>query len=547
MTAGALERPPPAATLAGDPAPAGPALTRLAVRQVWRGAAVVLVVVAGMSATVAAQYATVAAGALDGPAMEALAANPAVRVLFGPAVALDDPGGFTVWRTATPVAMLVGVWALLAATRTTRGEEEAGRWDLLLAGRVRRADLVARHLGVLAVAVVLVGAVLTAALIAAGTAAAGALLHGAGIAGAGVGSAALGVLAAQVLPTRTGATEASVAVLGAGLLLRMVADGVGTLAWARWLTPFGLLAEVQPYAANRPGPLLPLWGAALLLGAAGVALAGRRDAGGGLLDAPGGRAPRLHLLGSLDAFALRRGLRTLRGWALGIGAYFLLIGVLAGSVTDFLAGNPRFAELAAAAGVGGLDQVPGLAAALFGLLAIPVGVYAAAQLAAGSADEASGRSVALFSLPVSRVRLALAEAGATGVGVVVLLLVAALAVGAGTAAAGVPLGPWQAVAGVLNVAPIPLLCVGAGVLALGWLPRAVFVVGSLPAVGGFLLRVVAENAGAPDWVVRLSPFAHLAAVPQVAADWQATAVMCAVALALTTIGLIGYTRRDLRT
>lgn len=40
--------------------------------------------------------------------------------------------------------MLCGLWALLTATRITRGEEDSGRWDLLLAGRARLLDLVAR-------------------------------------------------------------------------------------------------------------------------------------------------------------------------------------------------------------------------------------------------------------------------------------------------------------------------------------------------------------------------------------------------------------------
>jgi ABC-2 type transport system permease protein len=546
VTAGAPARTPSsAAHLTRLPA-AGPALTGLALRQVRRGAAVVLAVAAGMSATVAAQYATTFAGVLDRAALEALAANPAIRVAFGPAVALDDPGGFTVWRTGLPLAVLVGVWALLTATRVTRGEEEAGRWNLLLAGRLRPADLLARHLAVLALAVVLIGAGVAGALLAAGTAVTGAVLHGAGIAGFGLMFAALGALAAQVLPSRGAATGASVAVLGLALLLRMAADGVDALAWLRWLTPFGLLAEVQPYAADRPLPLLPLWVVALLLGCLAVGLAGRRDVGGGLLGVSGDRRPRLFLLGSLDAFALRRTLRPLAGWALGIGAYYLLVGALTGSVVEFLDDNRRFAELAAAAGFAGLEQVQGFVALLFTLLGVPAGLFAAVPMAAAAADEASGRTTALFSLPVSRARLALSELGVALAGTFLLLVVAGLAVWAGSAAADVPLDAAEALAGAMNVAPVPLLCAGAAMLALGWLPRAVFAVGSVPAAGGFLLLVLAESMGAPEWVARLSPFAHLAAVPRVPADWAAAAVMGVIAAALAALGLVGFARRDLR-
>lgn len=125
------------------PAP-GRAIEWLTARQIRRGAVLVAVTAAGMSALVASQYQTTFADAIDTNAIRALAENPAIRVLFGTPRALDDPGGFTVWRTGTPVLVLSGVWALLAATRVTRGEEDAGRWDLLLGGAVRAVDLLVR-------------------------------------------------------------------------------------------------------------------------------------------------------------------------------------------------------------------------------------------------------------------------------------------------------------------------------------------------------------------------------------------------------------------
>lgn len=549
MSPGALDRNPlpllPPRVVVSAPRAVGAALTTLAVRQIRRGAAVVVVVTAGMSALVAAQYQSTFAGQLDGPALQALAANPAIRVLFGPPLALDDPGGFTVWRTGTPVAVLVGVWVVLAATRITRGEEDSGRWDLLLAGRTRTTAVLARHLGVLCAAVVLVGTALTAAMLAAGATGIGAVLHGAGIAGFGLGFAALAVLAAQVLPTRAAATGASIAVLAAALMARMVADGVDALSWLRWATPFGMLAEVAPYSANRPAPLLLLGAAAVMLAGGALAAARRRDIGAGLLIVSSSRRPRTRLLGSVTGFAVRRAVGPVTGWGIGIGAYYLLIGALAVSITAFLTDNARFAELAAAAGFAGLGSVTGFAAAMFSLLAIPAGLYGAARISATAAEESSRRAVLLFGLPISRTRLAGTDLAVTAAGTLLLLGVAGVAAWAGTSAVGAPLGLGDALAGALNGAPIALLCIGAAMLALGWAPRAVLAVGALPAAGGFLLLVLAQSAGAPDWVVRLSPFAHLAPVPQTTPDWAGAAGMCAVAVLLAAVGVLGYARRDL--
>ncbi|MEO3926810.1 hypothetical protein ABGB07_23500 [Micromonosporaceae bacterium B7E4] len=524
----------------------GQVVTWLALRQVRRGALVVITLVAGMSAMVAATYTSTVGDSLDAAALAALAENPAIRTLFGQPVSLDDPGGFTVWRTGTVLAVLAGLWGLLTATRITRGEEDTGRWDLLAAGRLPITAIVVRHLAVVVAALLVAGLAAAGALAAVGTAPRGALVHGAGLALVGVFFAATGALTAQLFPSRGAATGAGVALLGTGLLTRMVGDGVDALGWLRWLSPFGLVALARPYEANRLLPLVVLAVAAATLVAATAAVAVRRDVGGGWLTMSAGRPPRLRLLGSVPGFATRRLLRPLAGWAAGIGAYFLLIGLLAESMTGFLADNPRFADLAAQAGFGSLGSVDGYVAALFALLAIPVGAFAAVRITAIAADETNRRLVLLYAQPVTRSRLLTAETAVTAGGAAILTAVAGLATWVGVAAVDAPLRFGAALAGAVNVLPIALLCVGAAVFALGWLPRAVALVGALPAAGGFLLQVIADSTGAPAWVGRLSPFAHLAPVPDQAANWRATATMLIIAGALTILGGVGYQRRDLR-
>jgi ABC-2 type transport system permease protein len=539
---------PAAVRIVATPARTAPAraVTALAVRQVRRGALVLGGFLAGMSALVVATYTSTVGGAGGAAGLAALAENPAVRTLFGEPVALDDPGGFAVWRTGTAVAVAAAAWALLASTRITRGEEEAGRWDLLLAGRVPLQGVVARHLAVVVTALLLAGAATTAALVLAGTRTTGALLHGTGVALTGIVFAALATTAAQVLPSRSAATGATAGLMGALLLARMVGDGVDALGWLRWLSPFGLVALVRPFDADRLAPLAVLAVVAVILVLLAPAAARGRDVGAGRTTLRARRAPRRALLGSVPGFAVRRVVRPLAGWCLAVGAYFLLIGLLAVSMTEFLTENPQFADLAARAGFGGLGTVEGYAASLFAVLALPVGALAAIRVAALAADETARRLTLLHAGPVTRTRLLGAEAAVAAAAAVAVTVTAGLATWAGATAVGAGLGPGPALAGALNVLPVAALCLGAAVLALGWLPRAVALVGVLPAVGGFLLQVLADSTGAPRWVHDLSPFAHLARVPAVEPDWGGAAVMLAVALALGTVGAVGYRRRDLR-
>ncbi|MEV0338492.1 polyketide antibiotic transporter [Nocardia sp. NPDC050713] len=524
----------------------GRAAARLTRRQARRAAAIVALTATGLSALVAAQYRTTFADSIDAGALRALAENPAVRILFGAPLALDDPGGFTVWRTGTPVLVLCGMWALLAATRLTRGEEDAGHWDLLLGGRLRPMDLVVRCASTLCLAAAVIATGVGAGLVVTGTDPTGALLHALCVFGSTVTFAGVGLLAAQLLPTRAAASGLASAVLGASLLLRMLADGVPALAWTAWLTPFGLAARVAPYAHNRIEPLYVLAVLAIAPATAAIVAARWRDLGGALVTLSDTKPARTRLLGSVHSFAIRRALAPTTGWGVGIAAYFLLIGALISSILEFFAENPRFAELAATAGFGSLDSATGFAAAMFALLSIPAGLYAATRITTMAADEKARRWTALHALPLPRYRSAGTEIIVTAGGLAVLLLTAAVAMWVGAVLTGAPLSLPEAIAGAANAAPVAVLALGAAALALGWFPEAVGPIGAVPVVGGFLLDVVAQSIGAPGWVREISPFAHLAAVPDTAPDWGASLTLAAIAVVAVTIGLYGYTRRDLR-
>jgi ABC-2 type transport system permease protein len=539
-----------AATLPGSPVAAGAqlapgrAVSWLAMRQLRWGAVVVALICGGMSALVASQYQMIG-GLLDESGIRALAENPAVRILSGPPVALDDPGGFTVWRIGTPVSVLASGWIILAATRITRGEEDGGRWELLLTGRLRMADVVVRCLAALVGSATLIGVAVAAGLLAARTELTGAVIHAAGITCVALTFATTALLAAQVMPRRPAATGLTVAALGVGLMLRMIADGSHQLAWLAWATPFGLTARAAPYADNRIVPLIVLGTFPIVLAGAALVAARHRDLGDGIVAVPHSRPPRTRLLQSIGGFALRRAGRTTLGWATGIAASFLVVGALLASILELFQTNPRFAELAAAAGTAMSVNV--VAAVMFSLLAVPTGLYAVMRLAAMVADEKAGRWTLLFAEPISRVRLVSTEIMITVGGVVALHCSAAVAFWSGAEITGAPLQLTDSLAGALNSLPVALLAAGAAAVGVGWLPSAAGAIGALPVVGGFLVNVIMQTTHAPGWVVNLSPWTHLAAVPDTPPNWAATTIFLLIGAILTALGVYGYVQRDLAT
>ncbi|MEV4192422.1 hypothetical protein [Streptomyces toxytricini] len=139
-----------------------------------------------------------------------------------------------------------------------------------------------------------------------------------------------------------------------------------------------------------------------------------------------------------------------------------------------------------------------------------------------------------------------AEAAAALGGVIALTTVAGAAAWSGTKAVGADLGLCSALSGAWNVLPVTVLCLGCAALALGWVPRGVAAFGSFPAAGGFLLNLIAETSGLPAWIGRLSPFAHLAAVPGASVNWPAAFLMTGIAILAAAAGAIGHRVRDLR-
>ncbi|MEU8801078.1 ABC transporter permease subunit [Spirillospora sp. NPDC048819] len=187
--------------------------------------------------------------------LAALSEDPAVRMLQGVPHAVETPGGFVVWDAGWMLAAVAGIWAMLAAGRLLRGEEESGRAELVLVAPVRPSRVVLVQSGVLAGAAVVAGAAAAVPLALMGTGAAGSALFGLGLAGFAATFAAVTAVPAQIFQVRRLVTMASAAVFGVLFLVRMAANSADSRGWLRWLTPFGWLDDLHPYR-NPIGPAL---------------------------------------------------------------------------------------------------------------------------------------------------------------------------------------------------------------------------------------------------------------------------------------------------
>jgi ABC-2 type transport system permease protein len=71
--------------------------------------------------------------------------NTGLAALNGPARQIQTVADYTVWKSFMFLIVVGSAWGLLTGTKL-RGEEDAGRWELLLAGQTTRRGAVAQAL-----------------------------------------------------------------------------------------------------------------------------------------------------------------------------------------------------------------------------------------------------------------------------------------------------------------------------------------------------------------------------------------------------------------
>jgi ABC-2 type transport system permease protein len=470
--------------------------------------------------------------------------NKTVQLFYGAPHELVTVGGYTAWRFGGIVAVFAAFWALLATVRATRGEEEAGRQELVLAAPVGRRSAFLAAMSAVAVAAALLW---LACLL--GLAAARLPLGGSAFLALAVVSpvpvfAGAGALAGQLAPTRRLALELGSAALALAFLLRVVADTSAHLGWVRWTTPLGWAEELRPFADPRPAVLLlPLVVGMLLLVPAG-AIAVRRDIGTGLLRANDEAAPRLRLLTSPTRLAFRRELGALAGWAVGTGLFALVVGLLS---TSFTKANLSAGVREQLHRIGGtsIATPAGAIGFYFLFFVLVISLFGCSQVAAARHEEADQQLETVLAQPVARRRwlggrLLLAAAGAVG-----LALVAAVLAWVGAASQHAGISATRMLEAGANTLPAALLFLALGALAFALVPRASIGIAYGLVSLGFVWDLFGALLGAPGWLLDLTPFEHVGLVPGQPFRTGAAVVMLAIAAAASLAALWSFDRRDL--
>ncbi|GAB2506545.1 ABC transporter permease [Nocardia heshunensis] len=473
--------------------------------------------------------------------------NPAELAMYGP-IYSTNLGASGVWK-AGMFFTLIGVATILTVIRHTRADEENGRTELLASTRV------GRHAGLTAALIVAYGGALAAGLIGFASIAStsvprsGSLAFGLALAGSGIVFASVAAVAAQLSASARVARGIAFAVLGVTFTLRAIGDvrsGAGPTSPFTWMAPQGWSLQVRAFAGDHFAVLLLHLLAAVVLTVVAYYLLAHRDVGAGLIaERPGALVAAPTLSGPLGlAWRLQRG--TLLAWTTGLGLYGLMIGSVTHDVGKQLGSNQTIRDMITRMG-GSESLEKSLISYAFTMVALGAAAYSVSAALRLRSEESADRAESVLTGAVARTRWVASHLTFAVLGPAVALVVSGLLGGLiyGRAAGDVGGKTGQVLGAALVQLPAVWTFTAITVLLFGLLPRWTTV------AWGFLTAAIAvfllgSLSGAPQWFRDLNPFEHAPKVPGEAFTATPLIVLLIVDVALITVGLMAFRRRDLQ-
>ena len=514
-------------------------MLRITWRIQWRAALIWVLVLgvslAGTAASVAALY--------DTPAKihtyaRAVTSGNALVAINGRVEGIDSLGGVIQDEFGFMAAFLLPLLGIALVGRATRREEESGRLELLLGGRIARHGPTSSALILAAATITATGALFVLGLAASGVPLAGSVLYALSLCALAFVFAGLAALLAQLTLHARGVYTWSLIALAGSYVLRGVGDA--TTSWVTWLSPLGWAEKAAPFGARRWWVLaIPL---VVGLAQAGTAvwLAAGRDLGSAV---NGGRAgperAAARLRGPIGLAVWIHRPATL-GWLAGGVMLTATMGALSQQLLDAMAGNPALAQ---AMGIAGARPADGFVAATQLYLAVIAAGYVVQAIGTLRVEEADGRLETRLSGTLSRTRWLAAHALVVLGGLVTIVLGSSLVLGLATALSVrdlADLGPIM-VSGLAYL-PAELLLAGLAFAVYGRRPRLFGIAWAGYAVTTFV-AFLGPGLRFHQWALALAPTTHVGNPPVGTPQAGPLIVMTGVALVLVVVGFAAFRGR----
>lgn len=440
-------------------------------------------------------------------------------------------------------AMIVSILHIVSHTRK---EEELGLTELVRSFQIgRQANSLAAIVQVIFINLIL-ALVIPVTMISFSVetiTVSGSLLFGLSVGMAGLIGAGIALLMAQIMPTSSGATGASLGIVGLLYIIRAVTDVSN--ADLSLMNPMGWTYLTNPFTENNWLPLLFGLIFTVILIIIGFALEGARDMGSGYLPEREGRATAKRSLLSVRGLLIKINKGTIISWLLGFVVMGVAYGSIYGDMQVFIESNDLIEQMFSAEGVSMEASFTGtIMMVMIGLVSIlPITIVNKLYTA-----ESRLYLSQIYATKVTRRELywtSVSLAIFTG-----LLGILLSVVGLGGTAMIVMDGSRSMtltdfLAAGFNFLPSVLFFISLAALALGWAPRLGKAVHGY-LVFSFMLNYFSGIIDLPEWFLKTSIKSWIPHMPIEDFDLFIFIMIMMISVVLLILGSIGYRRRDLQ-
>ncbi|SDB82627.1 ABC-2 type transport system permease protein [Raineyella antarctica] len=472
----------------------------------------------------------------------AIGANPALGLIFGPARDLGTVDGFNAWRSLALGGFLVGLGAILAVTRATRGQEDSGQAELLASGVLGRYSRLLAAVGLALVGSLVAGIVAALVTVLSGGGWDASLLLGASFTATGWMCAAIAAVAAQIGSDARTANSMAVGTLGTLFLLRGFLTSTKAPEWTVWANPLGWPAETRPATGNHWWPLTLAVVLTVVMLVVAFALQGRRDFGQGAISPrPGPARGRLHGTWAL-AIRLNRG--SFLTWTIAFLALGFMFGYFTRSISDILGSESAVTQILAAGATTHEALVAAFLHTVLGLVGIIAAVPGVQTMLRVRSEELEERVEPIMAAAVRRQRYYASNMAVALLAPAVYVLIAGTIIALLASSAGIGIGFGDGLLQAVATVPAVWTVISLSAAVVGARPL-VSLVAWAGVLASFGLTLLGPSFKLPNWALAVSPFWHVPIVSAPEPDRIGVVYISLVTLVFLGVGIAGFRRRDL--
>lgn len=471
--------------------------------------------------------------------------NPAMVAMLGPAYGVDNYNNGAMMSQMMLLFTIIGVVVMnvFLVVRSTRKDEEDGHIEVIRSLPVGRLSNLSATMIVSVIANIIVAVLVGFGLYVLhieNMDLPGSLMYGTVLGVSGILFAGITALFCQLTATSRGAYGYSFAFLG---LMYLIQAGSASSPALSYISLLSLAMKAQVYVSNFIWPIFVVLILAIIFLAIAFRLNQTRDLGEGIIPARAGRKNASKFLQS--SFGLSA--RLVRGAIIGWIICLLLLGVSYGSVMGdlqtFIGSNDFFKQmLDAGAGIPLVEQFITMILSMMSIVACIPAVMVLLKL---RGEEKKGRNESILARSVSKTKLL----GGYFIISIITSCVMIFSVTFGLwASAYASMSDPLAFSTVLKAGfvylPALWVMISIALLLIDFLPRLTSIIWIYLGCSFFIVYL-GKIMKFPEWIAKLTPFGYVPQVPVQEMNVTSLVVLTAIAIVVSAIGFVKFSRREM--